>query len=563
VVLLALAVLGGAPAAATAGVQRFAAPDGTGDCSPSSPCDIVTAINNAASGDEVILDSGRYGSDLAPLTTALHSTQTDLSVHGTDGEPRPRIFTNAQYGLDLGGAGDTARHLEIQQSASNVVNQHALVIQDGQATDVVVRNATAGGRACTLLGSSVLTNSVCEATAQDGRGVFPYRDSVGPLANSSIIRNATIVASYGMSGTGVYAQGGATPGIDENLTVTNSIIIAYTGTLAYAQAGTGAASITIDHSNFGFQSTGGPGFTGQIIKGEGNQQLTKAPAFIDPGDYHEAAGSITIDAGATNALNGPTDFDGDPRALGLGGTDIGADEFIPAPTAVTGDPGATTTTTAVINGMVNPNTIATTYHFEFGPTTAYGVSTPDRNAGSGTTLDPVSEQLSGLAPATTYHYRLVAASTGGTTIGNDRTLTTTSATGPGGTGGGGGGAPTIASLVLKPRRFVAGRGTRVTVNVDEGGTLRFTIQRRLPGRKVGRRCVKPTRRNRAARRCSRYVSRGGFSKPSKAGTNRYRFSGRLKGKKLPPGAYRMRAVAVDTEGHRSAPKFAAFRIRRR
>jgi hypothetical protein len=558
VVLLALAVLGGAPAAPAAAAQRFAAPDGTGDCT-SAPCDIATAINNAASGDEVILDSGRYGSDLAPLTTALQSTQTNLNVHGTDGEPRPRIFTNAQYGLDLGGAGGTARHLEIQQSASNVVHQHALVLQDGQATDVVVRNATGGGRACTLLGSSVLTNSVCEATAQDGRGVFPYRDGTNPAANSSIIRNATVVAS-GSGGYGITAFGGPSPADTENLTVTNTIIIVPSGSLAIgAFPGSGGdASITIDHSNFGFQND-----LVHIHKGEGNQQLTKAPTFVDPGDYHEAASSITIDAGATTALNGPTDFDGDLRSLGLGGTDIGADEFIPAPTVVTGDPGATTTTTAVINGMVNPNTIATTSHFEFGPTAAYGTSTPDRNAGSGTTLDPVSEPLSGLAPATTYHYRLVAASTGGTTIGDDRTFTTTSATGPGGAGGGGGGAPTIASLVLKPRRFVAGRGTRITVNVDEGGTLRFTIQRRLPGRKVGKRCVKPTRRNRAARRCTRYVSRRGFNKPSKAGTNRYGFSGRLRGKKLAPGAYRMRAVAVDAEGHKSAPKYAPFRILRR
>jgi hypothetical protein len=526
-------------------------------CSQAAPCDIVYAINNAASGDEVILDSGRYGSESTPMSTILQSTQSNVNVHGTGGEPRPRIYTNALLGLDLGGSGSQARHLEIHQAAGNS-NQQAFLIESGQASDLVVSTAGSGGKACTLLGSSVLTNSVCEATGQDGRGVFPYRTSANPVANSSIVRNATVVAS-GTGPIGITAIGGNTAADAQNLVVTNTIIIVPSGQTAIsAVPQTGDASITIDHSNFGFQND-----LVHIHKGEGNQQLTKAPTFVDPGDYHEAASSITIDAGATTALNGPTDFDGDLRSLGLGGTDIGADEFIPAPTVVTGDPGATTTTTAVINGMVNPNTIATTSHFEFGPTAAYGTSTPDRNAGSGTTLDPVSEPLSGLAPATTYHYRLVAASTGGTTIGDDRTFTTTSATGPGGAGGGGGGAPTIASLVVKPRRFVAGRGTRITVNVDEGGTLRFTIQRRLPGRKVGKRCVKPTRRNRAARRCTRYVSRRGFNKPSKAGTNRYRFSGRLRGKKLAPGAYRMRAVAVDAEGHKSAPKYAPFRILRR
>jgi hypothetical protein len=556
VVLLALVVLGGAPSAVAAAGQRFAASDGTGTtCSQPAPCDIVYAINNAASGDEVIVDSGRYGSESSPMGTILQSTQTNLNVHGTDGEPRPRIFTNALLGLDLGGSGSQARHLEIHQAAGNS-NQQAFLVESGQASDLVVSTAGSGGKACTLLGSSVLTNSVCEATGQDGRGVFPYRTSANPVANSSIVRNATVVAS-GTGPIGITAIGGNTAGDAQHLTVTNTIIIVPSGQTAIsAVPQTGDASITIDHSNFGLQ-----GDLVHIHKGEGNQQLTTAPTFVDPGDYHEALGSITIDAGATNALNGATDFDGDLRSLGLGGTDIGADEFVPAPTAVTGDPGATTTTTGVVNGQVNANTIATTYHFDFGPTATYGASTPDRSGGSGTTLDPVTEQLTGLAPGVTYHYRLVATSAGGTTSGADRTLTT-STTGPGGAGGGGGG-PTIASLILKPRRFVAGRGTRITVNVDEGGTLRFTIQRRLPGRKVAKRCVKPTRRNRAARSCSRYVLRGGFSKPSKAGLNRYRFSGRLKGKKLPPGAYRLRVVAVDAAGNRSVPKYAPFKIIRR
>jgi hypothetical protein len=53
------------------------------------------------------------------------------------------------------------------------------------------------------------------------------------------------------------------------------------------------------------------------------------------GDFYEAAGSPTIDAGVDDAPNGMADFDGDPRTAGVR-TDIGPDELVapgvPTPT---------------------------------------------------------------------------------------------------------------------------------------------------------------------------------------------------------------------------------------
>ena len=537
--VLATLVLVCCASPAAAAQQRFASPGGTGDCSQPSPCDIATAINNATSGDEVILAPGDYGSPGSELSTQLQSSQTNLDVHGVDGQPRPRIYTNTLFGLDLAGSGSKARHFEIHQSA-NGSYQSALVLDSGQASDMVLSNlGGSSAAACTLLGSSTLTNSVCEATGSNAYGIFPYRRTVGPLANSSIIRNATVVAP-GTGATGIYAVGGDTADKAENLTVTNTIVSPQTNTSLFAYPQTGDATITIDHSNFGYQND-----LAHIHKGEGNQQLTKPPTFVASGNYHEAPGSITIDAGATNALNGLTDFDGDARSLGLGGTDIGADEFVPPPTAVTGDAGFLTTTAATVNGTVNPNTIATTFHFDLGTSPAYGAATPERSAGSGTTLDPVSEALSGLTPGTTYHYRLVATSAGGTTAGEDRTFTTTG-TSPG-QGGGGGDvvAPRITGLTLKPGAFAAGRRARITVTVSEAATLRFTVQRRRGGRKA------------------RYVTRGRFAKKGKAGRNRIAFRGRLKGRKLPAGRYRLRVVATDAAGNRSKARSVTFRILRR
>jgi hypothetical protein len=92
--------------------------------------------------------------------------------------------------------------------------------------------------------------------------------------------------------------------------------------------------------------------------------------------------------------------------------------------SVTTDAAQAGTTTATLNGTVDPNGVTTEYRFEYGTTTAYGLATPIQQAGSGS--DPVQVQaiVSGLTASTTYHYRLVANGIAG----NDRTFRTTAAT---------------------------------------------------------------------------------------------------------------------------------------
>ena len=96
-----------------------------------------------------------------------------------------------------------------------------------------------------------------------------------------------------------------------------------------------------------------------------------------------------------------------------------------APAATTGDTTAITQVSAKVSGTVNPNGSATTYTFQFGPTPSYGAQTTPASAGAGTTASTVNATLTGLAPGTTYHYRLVATNASGqSTSGTDRTFTT-------------------------------------------------------------------------------------------------------------------------------------------
>ncbi len=100
--------------------------------------------------------------------------------------------------------------------------------------------------------------------------------------------------------------------------------------------------------------------------------------------------------------------------------------MIAPPVPVTGSATAVTTTTATLNGTVNPVGSATDYSFQYGTTTAYGQTTPAQSAGSGLVAANVASPVTGLTPGTTYHFRLVATPTaGGTAVdGSDQTFTT-------------------------------------------------------------------------------------------------------------------------------------------
>jgi hypothetical protein len=81
-------------------------------------------------------------------------------------------------------------------------------------------------------------------------------------------------------------------------------------------------------------------------------------------------------------------------------------------------------TEATLNGEVRPVGVEAKYHFEYGTTEAYGSSTPEASAGSGDSFVEASAVLSGLQLGTVYHYRLVASSSRGTTVGKDERFET-------------------------------------------------------------------------------------------------------------------------------------------
>jgi hypothetical protein len=120
------------------------------------------------------------------------------------------------------------------------------------------------------------------------------------------------------------------------------------------------------------------------------------------------------------------------------GTTVGADRTfttIPAvKETVTGAATSITQNSATLNGSFNADSIATTYYFEYGPTTSYGTKVPlpappGANGGNAAASTPVSQNITGLEPSTsptgkTYNYRIVAVNSFGSTLGENKTFNT-------------------------------------------------------------------------------------------------------------------------------------------
>jgi len=107
--------------------------------------------------------------------------------------------------------------------------------------------------------------------------------------------------------------------------------------------------------------------------------------------------------------------------VGSGGsrkTRIASFRYEFAPDVTTLPAASVTATSATLNGLVDPNGLATDYHFEYGNTPiSMNFSTPAVPAGSGTDSVYVSADITGLLSDTNYFFKIVANSLGGTATG--------------------------------------------------------------------------------------------------------------------------------------------------
>ena len=552
-------------AASASAAQRYAAPSGTANlsCSQLLPCDIETAINGITmnmpvENDEVIVGPGSYyeiGTASTPLATSLHPG-VDLNIHGVAGEPRPQIFSAvSSAALYLNGSGSmTARYLDIEQSGTG----SAVFLSEGTIDELIARTGAAHQAGCLVIDATV-TDSVCDGTGTNGYGLNSDIGCGPPCSTSSTVRNSDLYGT-GSGGAGVFDGAGSGPA---TVTVALTNVIARGGPgghdLVTVQSAAGAVSaITATHSDYVTVDTSGGG-TATAAGTASN--IETDPALVNPAgeDFHETVASPTIDGGVTSTTNGSLDFDGQTRTEG-GLTDIGADEYIALPTAVSGSPSAVSAVGATLNATVNPGHDTTSYVFDYGTSSNLGDTSATGSLQPGLTAQPVAAPISGLAPGTTYYWKLTATNAAGTASTAVTSFETVA-------------APQLSELTLTPQRFHAAHsgasiakrkaktGTLVSYSDTEAATTTFTIKQDRTGMRSGGRCIaRPAHPKKPPKRCIRLVVVGSFTHPDAAGTNSFRFSGHVHGRRLAKGGYELSATPLNSYGLTGAASTASFHI---
>ncbi len=150
-----------------------------------------------------------------------------------------------------------------------------------------------------------------------------------------------------------------------------------------------------------------------------------APCSFNPGS---GSGDVAVSA-EISSLTPNTTYHYRLVAANSSTSDKGEDEtFTTNPPPVVSSPAVENLTfkSAELKALVNPKGYETTYRFEYGTTTSYGIKVPvpDGNAGSGKGDVPVSVKISGLSSDTVYHWRLVAENANGEVVLADQTFTT-------------------------------------------------------------------------------------------------------------------------------------------
>lgn len=176
-----------------------------------------------------------------------------------------------------------------------------------------------------------------------------------------------------------------------------------------------------DRNQCGLSGPGDQTNTDPLLGGlqdNGGQTDTRALAVGSPAVNHGNPHGCT-DASATLLM---VDQRGMTRPEGLA-CDVGAYELQPvAPGASAFPATGIRNASATLNGAVETHGFQTSWQFDYGLKIAYGSLTPAQTIGGGTR--PVHATISGLLPGTTYHFTLIASTSGGTVKTADRTFST-------------------------------------------------------------------------------------------------------------------------------------------
>lgn len=333
--LLSLVFAAGASAA-----TRYAEPGGSGDdCTQSHPCDIQRAVEQDSVGDEVILNAGTYLLGEDGLLA-----QRGSFVHPASGAAVRIEATGSAPGVRVSGSGTVLADVTVSKDGRGP----GLAVDSDATAERVYSEAVGEGAACAPTAGATLKDSVC------------LQRTLGPAVSSrmsGLVNQTVTLANVSVVNLGAGGQAGgilldSSNGAKVTLNATNVLIstgdVFAVDALAQSDKSGSSAAIVLVNSNFRTRDSTGRNATVTPVGSETNE--VAQPLFVDrgAGNFHQLAGSPTVDAGSAAAVvSGDEDLDREERTIGSA-PDIGADELDPlmppdpteppAPTPDAGDP---------------------------------------------------------------------------------------------------------------------------------------------------------------------------------------------------------------------------------
>lgn len=518
-------------------VDRFAEPggDGPGPCLQANPCDIDAAFGVALAGDTIKLLPGTH-----TVVADIDVLDEGLTVEPATPGTRPVVASTSNFEpvFSVQHGGDepvVMRGLEIvSQSLLSDQNHEALVASSPLdlsdtvlrararvlrtfgagpvvVRDVTIEQPTGVQAAAELEAQNSTTRNLTVDVSDDSAGVtvagtnstLTDTSVTGGLRGFLVGPGATVrrVTGAGTEG-GILAFGGAT--------LTDAVARAGNGGTALTVQGTGPATLR----NVTAVATG-PGSTG--MQGAGAPLTVRGRNLILRGDANDVlvTGGATVELDRSNfrTVSGPIADGGQNQSADPLFVDAAAGNFRLA----AGSP-------AIDKGLADDVTGAT----DLDGASRFQGAAPDLGAYEATpaaVVPPAPQpQPQPIVPP--------APQPPADTL-----------------------APKASSLTASA---VRGRAATVRFAISESGSVLVTLRKGVAGKRKGSSCVKPTRKLRRARSCTRFVTIASTRKTVGAPTARFTI-----GSRLAAGTYRVTVTPKDRAGNTGKAVTKSFTIKRK
>jgi hypothetical protein len=213
----------------------------------------------------------------------------------------------------------------------------------------------------------------------------------------------------------VYVADSAT----DSVVVFTPVLVPTVVTGAVSNPGEGSATLNGSVDPEGVQVTSCEFEYGLTTAYESTAQCTSSPG--------DGSAPVAVSAQVSGLQPGAT-YHYRLVAANANGARGGGDATFQAGPTVSGESAPKVSTTeAAVTAEIGAGGQPTSYHVEYGPTAAYGSSTPQKSVGASIEATAVLVQLAKLQSGVIYHYRFVATNAFATVSGADMTFTTTTA----------------------------------------------------------------------------------------------------------------------------------------